>query len=425
MTPLVSFISIIALIVADSVFQYYDTCLSLLLLEKVSKARWKKVLLNINLSSLVTGFDKLVMVFYFGRLIAIIAVGVCLYELAFSALIPGNFFQASYVHWLICFLLIVLFATVLYVLRGVIYSIAENKDPKEVLSSGYYFLRFLMWIFAPVCLGIAAGKKIIRKAAAKEDDKFLRNVLAVQRHLGVAGVSLSPHQLKVIANTIRLPELDASDILIPRGEVDFLDLNKSASENMKLARETGYTRFPLCRDGLDSCVGLIHIKDVFVYEGKEEDLSLVDFNREIIRFSEDVPLDVVLRRLLKARSHMALVVDDFGGSVGIITLEDVLEELVGDIQDEFDSEEAPVAYLGDNTYRVQGLTSLHDFEEKVGVSIDRDDVSTFGGFIVSEIGRIPELGNQFTIKQLTITVEEVDKKRIISALVKVNSEQLS
>jgi CBS domain containing-hemolysin-like protein len=226
--------------------------------------------------------------------------------------------------------------------------------------------------------------------------------------------SLSPLLISFIKNAIRIPQLDVSDILLPRNQIQFLDLNDTPLDNLDKAKKTGHTRFPLCQEGLDNCLGIIHIKDVFHFQGNLETLDLSKFQHQLLRFHENTPLEDALKKLMKYKIHMALVVDEFGGVVGMFTLEDILEELVGMIQDEFDADDAYILPLGKNTFKVSGLAPIHEIEEFFDVQIENDQVSTIGGLVTAEIGRIPKKGERFKILNWSIKILEVTSKRIVS-----------
>lgn len=236
--------------------------------------------------------------------------------------------------------------------------------------------------------------------------------------LGESDICLSPEILNIIRNAIRLPALDVSDIVLPRSQIQYLDLNDSIQENLDKARKTGHTRFPLCRGGIDHCLGIIHIKDIFQYQGDMESFDFLKFQRQLIRFEEATPAEVALKKLQKFKIHMALVVDEFGGTIGVLTLEDILEELVGNIQDEFDHEDAMIIPITKNTYKVSGLTTVHNLESYFNVKIDNDNVSTFGGLITAALGRIPEKNERIKLLCWSIRITEVSKQRIISTIVR-------
>jgi len=151
-------------------------------------------------------------------------------------------------------------------------------------------------------------------------------------------------------------------------------------------------------------------------------VDLVKVKRNVATFELETPLEAALERMLRAKFHMALAVDEFGGIVGVVTFESILEELVGEIQDEFDSEEDQIRALrAPHTYRVSGLTPIHDLEEALGVEVENDDVSTFGGLITGELGRIPARGDTLSLAGMRITIDEVDERRVIAVRVVVCS----
>jgi CBS domain containing-hemolysin-like protein len=227
---------------------------------------------------------------------------------------------------------------------------------------------------------------------------------------------------KIMNNVIDMRKRVAQDILLPRNQIQYFDLQDSLEENLEIARASGHTRFPLCDGDLDNCVGVIHIKDLFRFRGNLTQIDLNRLKRNILRFSVDEPLENVLPRFLARRLHFALLVDEFGGTVGAITLENVLEELVGEIQDEFDREESLIRSVDENTFSIDGLAPVHDVSEAIGVEITSDEVSTFGGYITSELGHMPNLNETVRLGRLEIVVSRVDERRIISTLVTVLDE---
>lgn len=232
---------------------------------------------------------------------------------------------------------------------------------------------------------------------------------------------LSPQTLALVQNALRMRELETSDVVQPRQNVHYMDLDLPREDNLAMARETGHTRFPLCREDLDQCVGLIHIKDLFRWPGGPATADLLRLRRNILSFQENLSLEHALAQLLAKKSHMALVKDEFGGVTGIITLELIIERLVGDIHDEFDLPEAArVTSLDGEDYKVDGLTPIHEVEEALDVEIEDTEASTFGGLVTESLGRLPETGEEILLEDscLQVRIEAVDEKRILSASVK-------
>ncbi len=279
----------------------------------------------------------------------------------------------------------------------------------------FYFLS-LPWVF---CMK-ALGSRFLNLLDIKPEEAFHVLDLDLQiRALGDKGKSIPRFTYEILENALRMKDLEAADILLPRGQVQYLDLREPVLDNIKKAKQEGYTRYPLCEGDLDHTLGIIHMQDLFCAKVSLEKLDLSLIKRPIIRVPLKTPIQRVLRRLLQQRMHMALVTDEFRRTVGLITLEHILEELVGDIQDEFDHEEDFIQLVSKNIYKIAGLTPIHEVEEILGLKLSHQGVSTFGGLITSELGHIPEKNEKLTFQNLHIQIEEVSKKRIIATRVKV------
>ncbi|MGF1452707.1 MAG: hemolysin family protein [Opitutales bacterium] len=235
--------------------------------------------------------------------------------------------------------------------------------------------------------------------------------------------AISPQLQSMLRNTLRMRELDVSDVLLPRHQVKVWNTEETLEENLAMARESGHTRFPLCDGDLDRCEGLIHIKDIFRRKEGTIGLDAMALRREITSFPEETPLEEALQQMLQQKTHMALVRDEFGGTIGVLTLEAILEEIVGRIEDEFDAvEDLRVKPLSDGeTYRIDGLAPIHEVEEALGVEVVYEEVSTFGGLVTAQIGYIPQPGEALLLEEppLSVSVVEADETRLISAEVKV------
>ena len=218
----------------------------------------------------------------------------------------------------------------------------------------------------------------------------------------------------ILKNTLLMRELVVSDVLLPRNQVKYFDLNQPVEENLKMAKETGHTRFPLCYGDLDRCIGLVHIKDIFRYPGEPARLDLRRIKRNMIRIDSEEPLESALTKLLSHRMHMALVIDEFRGTEGVLTLERILEQLVGEIRDEFDADEEVLIRPSVETDEavVSGLTPLHEIESIFGLELDSEEVSTIGGLVTSELGRIPETGEEVVTQGLHIGITGVEETRV-------------
>lgn len=295
------------------------------------------------------------------------------------------------------------------------------KDPVKGIQRSYRVLLVFQVITLPSMWFFRSLKKMLFKRLGVDVEDELNPLdLDVQiRAMGEDSSNLSPVVRKIVNRTLQMQELVVHDVLLPRSQVVVYDLEDDFETNLKVMRKAGHTRYPLCRGDLDECVGILHIKDIFRSVKAGESVDPMKLKRSVAVFPLETPLEEALERMLRAKFHMALAVDEFGGIVGVVTLESILEELVGEIQDEFDSEEEQITSLREpDTYRISGLAPIHDIEEHLDIEIDNDEISTFGGLITAELGHIPELGEELNAYGMLISVDDVDDRRVISARVK-------
>ena len=252
-----------------------------------------------------------------------------------------------------------------------------------------------------------------------EDEK---NELADHiRTLSRESSTLDPEVFEIVGNTLEMGHLHVRDVLVPRNQVQVLNYEDPIEECLKIARSSGHTRLPICKGNLDHCIGIIHVKYAFrlMCEGKSVDFKSLSKAPAIL--SADDPLPVALKKMMKWKVHMALVQDEFGGIDGVITLEDILEEVVGEIQDEFDSEEEAVVKSGSNKWKISGMSSVHDLPEELEIKSE-EELTSFGGLITKELGRIPERGESLSLYNMNIKILEADETRIHSTEVKLNKK---
>jgi CBS domain containing-hemolysin-like protein len=211
--------------------------------------------------------------------------------------------------------------------------------------------------------------------------------------------------------------------MVPRSDVVYLSLARSLDENMELVKKSEFTRFPLCTADLDQVIGMVHIKDVFTRQ--QLPASFTDVKREIHFVPDSLNLDRLLRRMRKEREHMVAVLDEYGGVAGIVTLEDVIEEIVGQIQDEFDQEKPELVREKGNVFRVSGTMLVVDLEDALNVEFSERDEDTVGGVVLSELGRPPKNGDVVQVGEVRFEVLESSRRRINQLLVTVTPQQPS
>jgi CBS domain containing-hemolysin-like protein len=241
----------------------------------------------------------------------------------------------------------------------------------------------------------------------------LRRLLAESQRLGV----LSEEKRELLANVMEYTGRAARHVMIPRADIAYLSLARSLEENLAVISRTAHTRFPLGTLDIDHVVGMIHVKDLFLRRDQlRTSEDLLPLKREILFVPETRPLDALQRDFQQHRTHMAIVVDEYGGTAGLVTLEDVIEEIVGDIQDEFDREPPRVEETPEGLL-FAGLIPIGDVAERLGVELAAGpEVSTLAGLVTERLGRIPRPGDTVTVPGFVLKVVDMRGRRVTKVL---------
>jgi len=215
-------------------------------------------------------------------------------------------------------------------------------------------------------------------------------------------------------NALLFGDRRAREIMVPRPDIDWISTENTAREAADLAVATGRTRLPMGEPegGLDAAVGVLNVKDLIAPAQRGKEVRVRDLARELARVAESERLDEVLHTLRRQRQHIALVLDEYGTVVGLLTLEDVMEEIVGEIQDEFDPAEVEYVRREDGMWRVDGAAPLRAVSEQLGLSLDTAHEATIGGHVVEELGRVPSAGETVVLEGRPIEVLDADETRV-------------
>ena len=222
---------------------------------------------------------------------------------------------------------------------------------------------------------------------------------------------VSPLGRELVVNVLDLRDRVVRDIMTPRGEIVYLNLEDDFETNVQKAIESRHTRFPLCRENLDHTVGLIHIKELMPML-RDAQPDLLKIKRELISVPEMMELEKLLKLFLSKHAHLAMVIDEFGGTVGMVTMENVLEEVVGDIQDEFDTDKEEFRKIDENEFSVAGSLGLYELNDATGLELESADVSTIGGYVTHLLGHLPKQGEQVKIDNYLVTITQTDGRRV-------------
>ncbi len=245
---------------------------------------------------------------------------------------------------------------------------------------------------------------------AEHSEEELR-LLFSAAHKQSGGSSLAR---EVVLNAIDLRRRVAREVMRPRQDMVVFDTEASIAQCLDVAENTRYSRFPLCEQGeLDATLGVVHIKDLYAVRLKARSgRDLLPSARKIIYIPETAHLDKLLQLFLERKLHLAVVVDEYGGTVGMVTLENILEELVGQIQDEFDQEKPLVVKTSETTWDLDGLLPLHELAELVGEPLKQETVTTVGGWFTLRVGSFPRQGDTVDLASYQLRVEELEGNRV-------------
>ena len=234
---------------------------------------------------------------------------------------------------------------------------------------------------------------------------------------------------EMIEGVMEIAELRVRDIMIPRSQIIFIEDQQDLTTCLNIIIESAHSRFPVIADAddRDNIVGILHAKDLlkFLREDAEE-FDLSSLLRPVVIVPESKRVDRMLKDFRSERFHTAIVVDEFGAVSGLVTIEDILEQIVGDIEDEFDEEEvADIRQLSRHTYAVRALTDIDDFNAQFNTDFDDEEVDTIGGLIMQTFGYLPKRGEEITLKNLQFKVTSADSRRLIQLRVTVPDEHLA
>jgi CBS domain containing-hemolysin-like protein len=216
---------------------------------------------------------------------------------------------------------------------------------------------------------------------------------------------------EIVANAFEMRRRLVREVMTQRGEVVYLDASLSFGDNLERAKTARHTRFPLCADHFDRTIGLVHIKDVLA-QLDEPEPSLLAIKKELLVVPEMMPLEKLLTRFRDQQAHLAVVLDEFGGNVGIVTLQDVIAEVLGQLPDEFGLERREFERLNEEEFLVDGGLALHELGDLAGLEWKDEDVITIGGYVTRRLGHLPRVGEQMRLDSYIVTVEQADDRRV-------------
>jgi putative hemolysin len=335
--------------------------------------------------------------------------------------LTNNYLLSFFIEFVVVTSLILLFGEMLP-------KIYANKYPFKFAIVMVGPMLFLMKFFHPLSIIMVSSTRMIEKRIArkKHDLSFADLSKAIEI---TSNEKTHIHEKKILNRIVKFGDIEVSGVMKPRIDIMAVEFNTSFTELIGIIQDAGFSRLPVYKQSFDNIAGILHIKDLLQYLKKNTSFTWQDLIRPPIFVPENKKINDLLKEFKEKKIHMAVVVDEYGGTSGIVTLEDILEEIVGEINDEYDEETDNVAYqkIDDFNFIFEGKTSLHDLIKIINVSDTFfDDIKgeseSLAGMILEITGKIPAKKEIITFKNLTFTIESADNRRISKVKLNINSQ---
>lgn len=299
-------------------------------------------------------------------------------------------------------------------------AIARHNPEKAALML-YGWVRVCWFVLMPLTLLFKGWKKLLTKVFRLGKTKSVtEEELVTIVETAESEGELDSHESRLIKNAIEFDDLEVKDIMVPRVNVTAVSEDETPERIAQVFLDSGYTRLPVYRSTIDSITGVLNQKDfnLLYYEGKRRDV--ISAAQPALTVAPTMKISMVLRMIQRAKLHIAVVVDEFGGTAGLVTLEDILEELVGEIWDEHDEPEDYYRQTGDGEYVATGYANIDDLLSALGMKEkEKSDATTVGGWVIEKLGRIPAPGSSFLFENVRVTVTKANSRRVLEVRLRV------
>jgi putative hemolysin len=366
------------------------------------------------------------------RFLATIQVGITLAGFLGSAFAAENFadrivaaflsggsrMDPAALHTLILIVITLILSYFTLVLGELVPKRIAMKKPEPIALAVGRVIYFISKVATPLVWLLTASTngllRLMRINPQAEENQVTEEEIRIMVDLGEEKGAIAPEEGEMIDNVLELSEKTAVELMTPRTDLEVLWLEDPPEQWEALIFSTNHSRYPVCGEDMDEIVGFLHVRDYFRNIRSDKPLTVKELLRPAYLVPETVPADVLLREMKLNRTHMAVVVDEYGGTSGVVTMEDVLEEIVGQIEDEHDDEGPDIVALADDRWRARGAIDLDTLSDAVGVMLPEGDYGTLGGLVYSRLSSIPEDGAhpEVDVAGLHIRVEELADHRV-------------
>ena len=297
-----------------------------------------------------------------------------------------------------------------------------RKNPEKFCVSGLWFYRLVSAVLFPITFLFDLPAKLLTKAFGVSLTDTDTSATEKEIRLMVDEGVIEDTQKEMINNVFEFDDRSVDEVMTHRRDIVGIDIEEATLENIiSIAIETGYSRLPLYKEDIDNIIGVIYVKDLLKFTTSQEEFDAESTMRSPLYVPESIHCRDLFKQFKDKKMQMAVVVDEYGGTSGIVTMEDIVESIVGNIQDEYDDEEEEISQISENVYRFDGSVSIDEVAKLLDIEIEEDEYDTLGGFLTHLLGRIPEEDEKPEIiyKNATFNVVLVEDKRIATVDAKV------
>ncbi len=326
--------------------------------------------------------------------------------------------ESSFTNPLIGYLVVLIPVGLITVIFGdLIPSIIGRAAADSLAAIATPVMMLLMFVLRPLILVLNAIQALVSQITGGEslEKHVTEEEIMSLVDVGHSGGTIEPDEKEMIYSVLQFNETTAREIMIPRPDITSIEIDQPLAEALSLIVESGHSRIPVYDSEIDDIQGILFAKDLLtlVHEGKLEHATIRHLMRKAHFVPESKRADDLFREMQQARIHIAIIVDEYGSTAGLVTIEDLIEEIVGDIRDEYDQhEEVEFIQLDENTFMIDGTIQLTELNERLDADFSTEDNDTLGGYIYSRLGLIPQIGHVMEVDDLILRIERVENRRI-------------
>ena len=303
----------------------------------------------------------------------------------------------------------------------------EKQKAESVALKVARIIKFTVLIFKPfINIFTAISSLFIRLLGGNPNatepfitEEELKTMVDVSEEEGV----LENVEKEMIFNVFEFADQQVKDIMVQRVDIVSVDEDATYDEVMEVIKSEQFSRIPVYNQTIDNIIGVLNVKDLAMVENPRENFDIKKYIREPYYTFEFKKIVELFKEMKKTRNHIAVVLDEYGGTVGIVTIEDLVEEIVGEIEDEYDEDKSSVQVVNDNEYIFDGSVRLHDISDIIGINMDSEEFDSVGGLMIGELGRMPEQNEEVIIGNIRLVAEEIEKNRILKVRMFIENKE--